>query len=98
MRALFDEKCKLKPIREWPDDLAAPVASVEVVRRNIDSGDGHQDVIKLKLWDKPKNIEILFKHLGLLTERVELKDPRRIRGLTIEDSAVYGPVFTAGVS
>ncbi len=96
---LFDEKGKLKPIREWLDDLAAAVASVELVRRKIDSGDGHQDdVIKLKLWDKPKNIEILFKHLGLLAERVELKDLRRIRGPTIEDSAVYGPVFTAGVS
>ncbi len=70
-----------------------------LVRRNIDSRDGHQDdVIKLKLWDKPENMEILFKHLGLQTERVELKDPRRVRGPTIEDSAVYGPVFTAGVS
>ena len=31
------------------------------------------DVIKLKLWDKPRNFEMLFKHLGLLTKKLEVK-------------------------
>jgi len=72
VRGLFDENQKLKPMKDWPEGLAAAVASVEVVRRNVDSGDDHtDDVIKLKLWDKPKNLEMLFKHLGLLTEKLE---------------------------
>ena len=70
IRELFDDRGRLKPMKDWPEGLAAAVGSVEVVRRNIDSGDGHQDdVIKIKLWDKSRSLEILFKHLGLLTKR-----------------------------
>lgn len=73
IRELYDEQGKLKPMRQWPDHLAAAVASVEMVRRNVDSGDGQtDDVIKLKLWDKPKNLELLFRHLGLLKDKLEL--------------------------
>lgn len=73
IRGLFNETGQLKPMKEWPDGLAAAVSSVELVRRNVDSGDDHtDDVIKLKLWDKSKNLEMLFKHMGLLTERMEL--------------------------
>jgi len=73
IRGLFDDKGQLKPMGAWPDGLAAAVASVEVVRRNVDSGDDHtDDVIKLKLWDKPKNLEMLFKHMNLFKEQIEL--------------------------
>jgi len=48
----------------------------------VDSGDGHQDtVIKVKLWDKPKSIQMLFKHLGLLRDRIDL-------GVTLEAQAI----------
>ena len=73
VRVLFDDAGRLKPIKEWPDDLAAAIGGVEVVRRNIDSGDGKtDDVIKVKVWDKNAALDRLFKHLGLLTERVEV--------------------------
>ena len=72
VRDLYDEAGKLKPMKDWPDDLAAAVGGVEFVRRNIEGGDGHSDdVIKVKVWDKPKALEMLFKHLGLLIEKVE---------------------------
>lgn len=61
------------PIKQWPDGLAAAIGGVEVVRRNVDSNDDHtDDVIKIKVWDKPKNLELLFKHMGLLIERVNV--------------------------
>lgn len=70
IREIYDDAGRMKPIKDWPDDLAAAVGGVEFVRRNVDSADGHtDDVIKVKLWDKPKNIELLFKHLGLLEEK-----------------------------
>ena len=73
IRQAFNDKGELLPIHEWPDDLAAAVASTESVRRNLDAADGKTDrIVKLKVWDKPKNIEMLSKHLGLLTERVEV--------------------------
>jgi phage terminase small subunit len=72
VRELYTADGKLKPMKDWPDDLAAAVGGVEFVRRNIEGGDGHSDdVIKVKVWDKPKALEMLFKHLGLLIDKVE---------------------------
>jgi len=82
---LFDDKGQMRPMKQWPAELAAAVGAVEVVRRNVDSGDGHQDdVIKIKLWDKSKNLEMLFKYLGLLTERMEIKVEGDIEARLIE--------------
>jgi Terminase small subunit len=73
LRKLFNENGTLKPPHEWPDAAAAAVAGLEVVRRNVEGGDGHtDDVIKVKLWDKSKNIELLAKHLGLLVEKLDV--------------------------
>ena len=64
---LLDAKGNILPMREWPVDTAAAVGGFEVVRRN--SGGGHQDeVIRARLWDKPRMLELLFRHLGLLKE------------------------------
>lgn len=71
-RELFDAAGQLRPVKDWPDALAAAIGSIEVVKRNVDSADGKtDDVIKVKVWDKPKALEMLFKHLGLLTEKLE---------------------------
>lgn len=71
VRQLFDEHGNLKPMKDWPDSIAPAVASVEIVKKNLAAGDGMTDTVhKLRLWDKPKNLEMLFKHLGLLIERL----------------------------
>ena len=37
------------------------------------AGDGVQeDVIKLKLWDKPAALLLLFKHLNLMEDRLHI--------------------------
>ena len=71
---LFDDHGRLLPVKMWPEDARRAVAGVEVVKRNADPGDGvTEDVIKVKLWDKTRNLEFLGKHNGLLTEKVELE-------------------------
>lgn len=73
VRQLFDEGGKLLPVKQWPDGLAAAIGGVEVVKRNVDSGDDRtDDVIKVKVWDKPKAVELLFRHLGLIKDRLDL--------------------------
>ena len=68
---LVDEDGNLLPIKDWPRDAAAAVQGVEVTKRNLVAGDGLQeDVLKIRLWDKPANIQVLMKHLGLLKEGV----------------------------
>ena len=80
IRELFDDKGVLLPIKQWPDDIARAVAGVEVVKRNVDSGDGKtDDVIKLKLWDKVSKLTNLMKHHGQLTDKLEHSGSLEVR-------------------
>jgi len=70
---LFDKQGKMLPIYAWPDHIRSAVASVKARKYNADAGDGKQeDIVELKLWDKPRNIELMFKHLGLIKERLDI--------------------------
>ena len=72
VRDLFDAKGNLKPVKDWPTELSAAIGGVEVVKRNVDSGDNKiDDVLKVKVWDKPKALQLLFQHLGMLKEQIE---------------------------
>ncbi len=72
IRGLFDANGTLKPIHQLSDDDAAALASVEVTKKNLTTGDGEIDtVVKVKVWDKPRSLEMLAKHFALLTERIE---------------------------
>jgi phage terminase small subunit len=73
IRELFDEHGKLLPVTRWPEDIARAVAGVEVVRGNIDKGDGKFDeVVKLKLWDKGRSLENALKKHGHLMDKMEV--------------------------
>lgn len=70
-RKLFDDKGALLPIRQWPDDMAGAVASIEVDELFEGKGKGRKFIgytKKIKLWDKNSGIEKAMKHLGLFAE------------------------------
>lgn len=72
LRALFREDGSLKPISEWPDDVARAVAAVEVDELHEGSGKARVRVgstRKVKLWSKVEAIDKLMRHLGLLKEQ-----------------------------
>lgn len=72
LREIFDDAGALRPPKDWPAHLAAAIASLKVAKRNLTSGDGIvDDVIEVKLWDKPKAVEMLMKHHGKLKDHVE---------------------------
>lgn len=73
VRKLFRADGTLKRPDEWDADAAAAVASYEVTEHGP----------KVRLWDKPKALEMLGKHLKLWTEVVE----QRVDNLTIESRA-----------
>lgn len=57
----------LLPVSAWTKEMGAVVASLEVVKRNLEPDDGLIDqVYKLKLWDKLKGLELLRDYLGLV--------------------------------
>ncbi len=72
VRALYKDDGTLRAIHELTPEQSAAIASIEVVHKNLTAGDGQVDtVIKVKAWDKPRSLEMLAKHFGLLTEKVE---------------------------
>ena len=70
---LFDKDGRLLPLPAWPVHIRAAVSSVKYRKFNAEAGDGKQeDIVELKLWDKSKNLEMLFKHMNLFKEQIEL--------------------------
>ena len=69
LRRLFDSSGALRPMSEWPDDVARAVASVEVVEMPGGEGVSGGVVKKIKLWDKPRCLELLGKHLKLFADK-----------------------------
>ena len=104
LRGLFDEQGNLKPIKELTDEQAAMLASVEVVRQNLTSGDGTQEwVHKVKSWDKLKALEMLARHLKLLNENSKEADGRPINftlflGVKTGDSGTKIEALSANVN
>lgn len=77
IRKLYGPDGRLLPKHEWPDDIAACVASLEedTIQGNVDKGDGQFDKIvktRVRLWDKNQAAERLFRHLGMLEERLSV--------------------------
>jgi phage terminase small subunit len=73
-RNLFREDGTLKSPKEWDDQTASSVASIEV--EEVFTGQGKNRVWtgylkKVKLWNKSQNLENMLKHLHLINERDE---------------------------
>lgn len=75
----FDDQGRLKPIHELPIEARAALASVDVQReKTTRTVDGTEEVtiedcvVKVKAWDKVRALELLAKHLGIITERREI--------------------------
>jgi phage terminase small subunit len=72
--AIFDEGGNLRPIHDVPPEARAAITGVEVVRANLNPADGKRDpdyLHKVKVVQKDRALEMLAKHFGLLTEKVE---------------------------
>lgn len=74
LKAFYDSNGSLLPIHQWPEGAGKLVASVEVDEIFDGFGKEREHIgytKKLKLWDKLKALEMLAKHLKLLTEKHE---------------------------
>lgn len=69
MRGFWDERGNLKDIKDLDEIQGAVLAGFEVIKKNAAAGDGVVDTVhKIKVWDKPKALETLARHLGLLKD------------------------------
>ena len=64
---------KLLPMSEWPADAAALLEGFEVIVKNAAAGDGHTDTVhKVQLAKKLGALELLAKHFGLASEKLDV--------------------------
>jgi phage terminase small subunit len=100
-RSMFDERGNLMHPKDWPATARTCMASFEVIMKNMTSGDGVIDkVAKVKLVDRLAALEMLAKHLGLMTNKVEVDNNITISWLppepgpdlpVIDTQATMGP-------
>lgn len=69
IRRLFDGAGNLRPIKELSEAEAACIAGIDVVKRR--DGDDVDTVLKVKLTDRGRYLEMAAKAHGLLKEKVE---------------------------
>lgn len=83
IRQAYDEHGRLKPVAEWPSELAAAVVSVETDELFDGGGKDREHVgftKKLRFADKLRALELLGKKLALWVERHEVSGK-----VTLED-------------
>lgn len=74
IRKLYDEDGNIKPVHEWPSDVAHFVSSIEQVEEFEGSGRDREQVgwvKKVKLWNKEKGLELLGKNLSMFVDRLD---------------------------
>ena len=68
----FDKEGNLKPLHELTDAQQACISSREVILKNAQAGDGKVErVLKIRLWDKIRALEMAMQHFKLLSPKVE---------------------------
>jgi phage terminase small subunit len=75
LRRAFDAEGNLIDPTHWDDDLAASIASIEVVSRAGKAEDGKRPVEyvhKIKTWDKISALDKLARHLGLYNDTLNV--------------------------
>ncbi len=88
IREVFNEDGGLINPKFMADEISSAVQSVDVVTSYESDEEGNRVPVhtkKIKLADKTKNLELLSKHLGLLTEKVELTKKVKVMDYTGED-------------
>lgn len=74
-RRLFSPEGTLLPVQDWPDEVAAAVASVKVQELKAADGSVVGSCTQIKFWDKGKQLELAARHLGMLRDKLELSTP-----------------------
>jgi len=70
-RKAFNEDGTLKPVHDWPDEVAAAISSIKVNETATDDGLIVQTK-EIKFWDKGKQLDLAARHLGMLDDKLRL--------------------------
>lgn len=73
IRDLYNPDGRLKPLDDWPEEIAACVASIKQVVKG--TGKNKQRSLEVKLWNKNQALDILSRVTGLQTSELKLNLP-----------------------
>ena len=93
IRELFTENNTVKDPKDWPDHLARAVKSIEVDELFEGYGKERTQIgvtRKIQLWDKPKALELIGRHLAMFTDKTEVSGK-----MTLEDLVVAAAEINA---
>lgn len=81
IRNITNEGDSLLRLRQIDDDTAAAIQSVKVTTKKVGFGDEaeYEDVTEYRLADKKGPLEMLAKHLGELTDKIEISGLPEVR-------------------
>lgn len=69
-RQFFNNDGTLKPVREWTEEMAACVSSLDI--QELSGEDGKSAMIKkLRLLDSRAALDSIARHLGMFVDKVE---------------------------
>lgn len=69
---VYDSHGNILPVNEWPEKARLALSSFEVVKRNLTKGDDATDeILKVRMWDKVRGLEMILKRLGEMQEKLE---------------------------
>ena len=85
IRQAFDSSGQLKPIDEWPDDLARAVCGVEVIEMGDDGA--RFRLHKIKICSKISALEHIGRHLGMFAKAADGSDIRDRITVVLERAA-----------
>jgi phage terminase small subunit len=74
-RKAFDDFNALLPVKQWPDDVALCIASIEILETRDAEGNTVGQTKKIRFWDKNSAIDKLMKHLGAYDMDNRQKNP-----------------------
>ena len=86
IRDLFDSQGNYRNIKELTKAQAAMISSCEIILKHAEAGDGHTDrVLKVKVVDRARYVEMAAKHFQLLLETIKLSSSLTIVDETLSD-------------
>jgi len=89
VRKALNDDGSMKPISELDDDMAAALASFDIVELGGEQGGV---IRKVRLADKLRALELIGKHLGMFRERVEVSGDAA-NPLTLLIQQIQGSAF-----
>lgn len=79
IRELYDNNGNLKNVKSLENDVAGAISQLETFEEYEGRGEDREhigDTKKVKLLDKTKALELLGKHLGIFTDKLELEQTK----------------------